>query len=118
MYIGEAVGLAALRAFEVDVVVVVVFFGAVFLAEGIAYNLIFKYFMDKAFFKECLEGAIDRNAVETIAQGIFDITMWEGYFLVQKSTQDILPAGSTPQVIVFEGFSDRLLHATLAKIDT
>ena len=60
----EAVGLSTLRTLEMNMLVMMFPGCAMLLTKGILQaTLVVKHLMNKAFVKECLEGAVNRDAV-------------------------------------------------------
>jgi hypothetical protein len=102
-HIVEAVGIFAFIAYEMDMMIVVVAFGAFVLAKRIADRIVGGgYGMYDAFIHKGLQGAVHGNAVKFLARLFFNIAVGECAGLLIKQLQDFFPAAGHAQAVSFQ----------------
>jgi len=113
MEIFQAVGLPALVALKMHVVVVVVVLRAAIPAQRVPYPLVVEYFVNNALVQKGPQGAIDRHPVEAITQGCFEVAVRQGHVAAQKNTQRIFPARGSTELMLFKRIYNMLFHKYL-----
>jgi hypothetical protein len=90
--VGQAIGMLALFALKVQVIIVVVALATVILAEAVFYSaLIIQYFMDDACFLKGFEGAIDGYPIEGVLGEGFKLALRQSISLTQKNIEQRTP---------------------------
>jgi len=69
--------------------------------------------MNKAFFQEGLQGAIDSDPVEFFACAFFNVAVCECAFLLQEKLKDLFPAAGDAELIAFEYIFNFIFHDDL-----
>jgi len=62
--------------------------------------------MDYAFFFECPQGAVERNAVG-VAKGLLQVALGNRFVALKEDFQHLFPDGSPPQGMLFEQLAGR-----------
>lgn len=76
MQVVQAVGLPAVCAFEMDVIVIMIIPDTMILTKGITRALVVEYFMDDSLFQESPQRAVNCHPIEMLAlQRAFQIAM-------------------------------------------
>jgi hypothetical protein len=75
-HVFQACGIAATVTNKMNMIILVMSFGTLILTQRITYRIIRRgYAVYQSFFKKCLQGAVNRHAIEFLPGFLFDITV-------------------------------------------